>query len=174
MTRIALLREVLREALDRPPAGSWVYLPEHARCDGDTRCLILDDEPDADDLDEDGPAEAKRLGFPCAGLEVDTLASTAERARQLDPRPSDELLLESFQYYLRFDAYLPHIGAPDPPPWDETQRRLDEQFVDLLGPERDDVPCRQDGCTRGAVQLSVQCRRHHFENVTRRAYPFPE
>jgi len=33
---------------------------------------------------------------------------------------------------LRFDAFLPSPGAPDPPPWEETQLKLDRQFYTAL------------------------------------------
>jgi hypothetical protein len=50
--------------------------------------------------------------------------------------------------------------------------RLDREFYEALGPERPDVPCRSPGCGRGAVALSVMCRRHHFEQVMGRPCPF--
>jgi hypothetical protein len=80
--------------------------------------------------------------------------------------------LEVLVYYQRFDAFLPRLGAPDPPPWEETRLRLDREFYDGLGPERPGVPCRSPGCGRGRVRLSGCCRVHHFEQVHRRACPF--
>jgi hypothetical protein len=54
----------------------------------------------------------------------------------------------------------------------ELQRQRDREFYDILGPERDDVPCRDRDCTRGAISLSTLCRPHHFEMVWKRPSPF--
>ena len=54
----------------------------------------------------------------------------------------------------------------------EAQLASDRKFYDALGPERAMIPCRDPGCTRGTVALSVFCRRHHFESVWRRTCPF--
>jgi hypothetical protein len=56
----------------------------------------------------------------------------------------------------------------------EARARLDREFYDALGPERPDVPWRSPGCRRGAVALSVMCRRHHFEQVKRRPCRFDD
>jgi hypothetical protein len=48
----------------------------------------------------------------------------------------------------------------------------DRQFYESLGAERADVRCRSPGCLRGALPLSVLCRRHHFEQVRGRPCPF--
>ncbi|MDE2434590.1 MAG: hypothetical protein KGN37_17310 [Burkholderiales bacterium] len=49
---------------------------------------------------------------------------------------------------------------------------MDRKFYDQLGPERQDVHCKAEGCSRGAIQYSVFCRSHHFENIRRRTCPF--
>ena len=87
-------------------------------------------------------------------------------------RPSDDVLFEAFQYYARFDAFLPAIGAPDPPPPDESTARRDQEFWDSLGPERPDRPCRSPGCERGSIEYSVLCRVHHFENIKNKPCSF--
>ena len=51
-------------------------------------------------------------------------------------------------------------------------RERDRRFYDSLGAERADTPCREPGCTRGAVVASVLCRVHHFEAVQHKACPF--
>lgn len=56
----------------------------------------------------------------------------------------------------------------------EWQRQEDREFYDILGPERPEVPCRREGCTRGAIELSVLCRPHHFENIKDRPCPFDD
>ncbi len=45
-------------------------------------------------------------------------------------------------------------------------------FYDSLGEERTNQPCRKDGCTRGAVELSVFCRPHHYESLRHDPCPF--
>lgn len=85
---------------------------------------------------------------------------------------SPEDLVEALVYYVRFDAHLPEVGAPDPPAVSKAQLRRDRAFYDTLGPERAEVPCRAAGCKRGAIALSVFCRVHHFRQVTGRACPF--
>jgi hypothetical protein len=59
-------------------------------------------------------ASAVRLGFVREGLYTDTLESTADCARSFADPPSDDLLLESFAYYLEFDAFLPKPGYRPP------------------------------------------------------------
>jgi hypothetical protein len=54
------------------------------------------------------------------------------------------------------------------------QLKQDRAFYDVLGAERPDVPCRADGCSRGAVELSIFCRPHHFEMVQKRRCPFED
>jgi hypothetical protein len=66
------------------------------------------------------------------------------------------------------------LRAADPPPVEDRQLRWDREFYEKLGPEDPSRPCRRDGCDRGAIPLSVMCRRHHFEMVKRRDCPFNE
>jgi len=47
----------------------------------------------------------------------------------------------------------------------------DRQFFALLGPENPARQCRKEGCTRGPVQYSALCARHHFEQI--RGKPLP-
>jgi len=82
--------------------------------------------------------------------------------------------VEALVYYVRFDCFLPEIGAPDPPELTEAQRREDQKFYDSLGPERLAVRCRFPGCPRGAIAQSVFCRVHHFRQVTGRDSPFDD
>ena len=87
---------------------------------------------------------------------------------------SAEGLVEALVYYVRFDAFLPEVGAPDPPAVSAAQLRRDRTFYDSLGPERPDVPCRAPGCPRGAIAQSVFCRAHHFEQVKGRPCSFSD
>jgi hypothetical protein len=82
-----------------------------------------------------------------------------------------------------FDAvercdWLPGNGhVPDPEreaKFRAWQLQNDREFYDVLGDERPEVPCRTDGCTRGAIKFSVLCRVHHFESVKKRPSPFQD
>ena len=170
-------RYTLREVLCRALAGNlpkgWIYLPTSDAPSLDTECLLLY-EPDGECDDRGIPLAAVGQGFPYEGLDSDTINDTAQRAKQFVNPPPDDLLLESFIYYWRFDSWLPEPGAPDPPPWEETKMRLDREFYESLGDERGDVECREPGCKRGAIRLSVFCRTHHFESVKRESCPFTD
>jgi hypothetical protein len=147
-TRTLTMRAALRAAAAGKLEDGWLYLPSAKKPELDTLCLLVT----ADDGDSEAVANA--LGFPHEGLDTPTIEDTAHAARQFNEAPTDELLLESFVYYWRFDAWLPKPGAPTPPPWEETKLRLDREFFDGLGVERPDVACKAEGCTRGAVQYS--------------------
>jgi hypothetical protein len=49
---------------------------------------------------------------------------------------------------------------------------LDRRFYDSLGQERDQPRCAAPRCGRGAVQATLFCRVHQFENVKRKPCPF--
>jgi hypothetical protein len=169
---VIVLRDLLQAALRDELSDGWFYLPESSSIDLSTPVLLI---VDADDLEDDEPGiprAASDRGFPREGLDTPTLIAVVQGAARFASPPSDELLLESFIYYHEFDAFLPHPGAPDPPPRSEIEHSSDRQFYDSLGPERADVPCRELACTRGAVAYSVLCRPHHFENVKRKVSPF--
>jgi len=156
------MRAALRAASEGSLESGWLYLASSEDPTLDSFCLI---HGDAEEQEPDP-------NFPQGGLDTQTLEDCAHCARQFEAKPTDDLLLESFTYYWRFDAWLPHPGAPDPPPWEETKARLDREFFDSLGPERSSVHCKEEGCTRGAVEGSVLCRAHHFEMVKHERCPF--
>ena len=171
-SKVLPLRDLLRAALRKELPEGWFYLPESAKLDLDTPVMLITDGEDLED-DENGiPLMASGRGFTREGLDTPMLVDIAQGATTFASRPSDELLLEAFVYYHEFDAFLPRPGAPDPPSRAEIEHSLDVKFYDSLGPERADVPCKEPGCTRGAITYSVLCRPHHFENVKRKASPF--
>jgi hypothetical protein len=53
-------------------------------------------------------------------------------------------------------------------------RHYHRQFYEGLGPEREDIRCRHEGCSRGAILHSVLCRPHHFESVHGIPSPFDD
>lgn len=164
--RTTTLQLALRAAAAGRLECVWLYLPHNGTLFPDTVCLLVDS------ADEDPGAVAHGMGFPVEGLDTQALEDTAVCARALRNPPSDELLVESFAYYLRHDAWLPCPGAPEPGPWEETKLLMDREFYDALGPERANVPCRTIGCSRGAIALGVLCRPHHFEMLKHEICPF--
>jgi len=152
----------------------WLYIA------GDVGGLSLNTEADLGypEFDEQTDEEIDPPGFAERGLrstiDVETLLECIEWADRLSGRQDDSAALDVIRYYLRFDAWPETLGAPDPPPPADVLRRLDREFVDKLGTEDSSRQCRKDGCHRGAVSLSVLCRRHHFENVRKRPYPFDD
>jgi hypothetical protein len=73
-------------------------------------------------------------------------------------------------YYLSMGA-VPTIDVPDRPPLAWLRREYRRWSTD---PEIGPQVCRLDGCGRFCVSLSVHCRRHHFEAIQRRPYPFDD
>src|SRR3982750_2300449 len=151
------LIDALRRAGNRGLSRGRLYLRVGSAVSANADCLVVT----GDDGEFNGPGlatAAVQQGFTRAGLATDTLEETFDWAKNFVDPPPDDLLLESFDYYLRFDAFLPKPGAPEPPPWEETQRRLDREFHDGLGPEQAEEPCRAPECARGAVRFSAFCR----------------
>jgi hypothetical protein len=161
------MRSALRSAASGKLEDGWLYLPNEDDPDLETPCLLIDL-----DSDEDPLIKASELGFTQEGLDTETIVGTCHAASQFKKNPSDELLLESFIYYWRFDAWLPKPGAPKPLTGEEAQLRDERNFYVSLGEERADVICKTDDCQRGAVKYSVFCRVHHFEMIRKLPCPF--
>jgi len=162
----APLALMLRLAEKGDLADGWMYLPA-GNVDPSVECLFL---PSALDL-ADPESYAASCGFPREGLDSGTLADIAHwTLHQLTPEPTDEQMFRSFEYYWRFDAFLPALLAPDPPPANAVLAKLDREFYENLGAERPGTQCRHGGCDRGTVQYSVFCAAHHFESVKGRSW----
>jgi hypothetical protein len=165
------LRDVFHAAKRKVVHQGWLYLPSDTKWGLDTVGLFVDDEDE-----HDGnyfPLVAKTQNLVEA-LEGATIEDAVDWADMLSGAESDEARLDVFLYYYKFDAFPDKIGAPDPPPADVTIARLDREFYDSLGTERNGTQCKRPGCGRGTVSLSVFCRRHHFENVQRKPCPFTD
>ena len=156
------LKAALRSAASKELEYGWLYLPNAENPSLETPCLLISG------YEEDSHLVAAANGFPKDGLDTEDLEETANCARLFQDPPRDDLLLESFIYYWRFDAWLPGPGAPEPPSQEETQR----QYYEMLGVERQGVPCRKESCSRGAISNSVLCRVHHFEMIRKIPCPF--
>ncbi|MCX6849414.1 MAG: hypothetical protein NTY98_10875 [Verrucomicrobia bacterium] len=163
----------LREVFHSPPNdddGDWLFLP------GNDSEWSLETQAFFPDLDDETGVPNIEPQYTSLGLketlDLGTIESVVLWADRLVGKADDEVRFESFLYYYRFDAFLPKVGAPDPPPADVIMRNLDLQFYDGLGAERGEKPCSEPGCQRGSVKFSVLCRPHHFENVRKKKCPF--
>lgn len=163
------LPDMLRAAANRTLPQGWVYLPE-GEITVASNCVLITDEAyeDIEELEIIG----HRLGFPREGLDTQTIEDVCDVASRLAFSPNDETYVQAFAYYWKFDAYLPALNAPDPPPADVVLRELDREFYESLGEERSASYCRREGCERGAVNMSAFCRKHHFEMVRQRPCVF--
>lgn len=167
------LINILKRACGRLEQG-WLYLPENEGWKFDTLGQIIDvDELEDDEVDEDDePLIAQENGL-ISTLDSGTIESIASFAKGLDYEFTDELLFESFLYYYDYDAFLPHPGFKPLPP-EEHQRKMDRDFYDCLGLEREDVQCKNEACQRGAIKGSVFCKIHHFEMIQKKLCPFTD
>jgi hypothetical protein len=152
------------------PQG-WLYLPD-AELTPASACLLITDEAHFREDDSDPENLGAPFGFPIESLDTDTIEQVCHSAKLFCDQPSDELYLRAFDYYCRFDAFLPAADAPDPPPIDVVREKLDREFYTSLGPERAGSRCRREGCERGAVNMSAFCAKHHFEMIYKRPYLF--
>ncbi len=172
---MATLNDIIRRVRNHHTDESdWLYIS------GASADLSVNTEADlgCPEFDEDTDEEIEPAGFAERGLrstiDIDTVSHCIEWADRLSGANDDTAAFEVIRYYIRFDAWPETLNAPDPPSPEDSLRRLDREFADRLGPEDPTTPCRRDGCDRGIVKLSVCCRRHHFENIRNRPYPFED
>jgi hypothetical protein len=150
----------------------WLYIV------GDAKDLSLDTEVDlgCPEIDEATYEEIDPAGFGDRGLrstiDKDSLDGCFEWADRLAGKADDAAVADIIRYYIRFDAWPERLNSPDPPPAEEILQRLDREFCDKLGHEDSTKQCRREDCSRGTVKFSVLCRRHHFESIRGRPYPF--
>ena len=172
---MATLHDIIRRVRNRQTDEmEWLY---SAGASVDLS-LATDAELGCPDFEEDTDEELEPAGFAERDLrstiDVNTLTHCIEWADRLSGSNDDNAALDIIRYCIRFDAWPETLNAPDPPPAEVVIRRLDREFADQLGPEDQSKPCRRDSCNRGTVKLSAFCRRHHFENIRNRAYPFDD
>ncbi|MCG8519199.1 MAG: hypothetical protein MI794_14515 [Pseudomonadales bacterium] len=167
------LIDILKRADGQLEEG-WLYLPENKVWNADILGQIIDvDKLAGNEVDDnDEPLIAQEKGL-ISTLDSGTIESIVSFTKNLDDEFTDDLLLESFLYYYECDAFLPHSGFKPLPP-EEYQSKMDRDFYDSLGPEREEVHCRSDQCQRGAIEGSVFCKVHHFEMMQKKACPFKD
>lgn len=167
----ATLARFLQLAREDDLADGLLYLPP-GNPTLTTECLFLVYSADHDPMRSAAQAEVR--GFPQAALNTREIQETQESAKHLTPAPTDTQYLRAFEYYWRFDAWLPELDAADPLTGEDARRRDDRAFIESLGAERPDTRCRRGDCDRGAVSHSVLCARHHFESIRGRACLEPD
>ena len=168
------LREALELAAQRKVNG-WLFLPsDYRHWSADTTASFIDLDSLAVDPNTEEPILPPEYlsSDQKVTLDVDTIADCVNWADQLTGREDASVRLKSFTYYVRFDAFLPAVDAEDPPPWEETRKKLDLEFYDKLGAEDISQPCKHLSCDRGSIRSSVMCKRHHFEMIQKRDCPF--
>ena len=168
------IRDILRQATREQPY-SWLFLSgDYKHWTLDTEALLVDYKIVPIDPETEKPVIPPELiskGFR-ETIDSQTIADCIQWADRLSNSNDEAVRFESLVYYIRFDAFLPRIGAPDPPPPQEAIQSADLKFYEMLGPEDSTRPCKREGCSRGAIRNSVFCRRHHFEMIKRRVCPF--
>ncbi len=153
---------------------SWLYIAGDAKdlslsTDADLGCALFDEDVD----DEIDPPDFVERGL-WSTIDKETCIACIQWADRLSGQVDDIAAARVIRYYIRFDAWPETLNAPDPPPADVTLLKLDREFCDKLGEEDNSKKCRRDGCERGTIKLSVLCRRHHFETIRGRNYPFDD
>src|SRR5437016_5906076 len=113
------LRDVFHAVTKRQP-DAWLFLPsESSTWNLDSDAILINPEYD-DATDEQVLPEVVKQNDLRETIDTQTIADCVRWADRLAGRADDLVRLESFLYYVRWDAFLPKIGAPDPPPIEET------------------------------------------------------
>jgi hypothetical protein len=170
------LRDVINKVRKREgnPHEDWLLIkgdPADLGLDTDCALAMIEIDEDSEELEEIIPAELQERGL-WSTIDYQTVKDSIEWADRLAGQQDDEAVAEIIRYYIRFDAWPEKLGAPDPPPADKIIARLDREFYDSLGPEREGTTCRREGCSRGPVKFSPLCAAHHFESIKRKPCPF--
>ena len=170
------LRDVITKIRNREgnPDEDWLFIKgDGDDLDLDTDCALamIEIDEDSEEVEEIIPAELQERGLHST-IDYETVKASIEWADRLATSKDDEAAAEIIRYYIRFDAWPEQLGAPDPPPADEIIARLDREFFDSLGAEREGTTCRREGCSRGAVAFSALCASHHFESIKKKPCPF--
>ena len=163
------LSDLLERASRGPIPEGWLYLPgDWKTWNRETPAYML--VPTDENIDQ-LEREAAEMGYESTIEDAMVQNLVTAACKQLKAN-SFEGWLDVLTYYVRFDNFPPKLGAPDPPTGREAMLLYDRKFYDSLGEERAEVACSEAGCTRGAINFSVMCKVHHFEQIKRRPCPF--
>jgi len=165
------LNEVLEAAArgrDELPC-SKLYLPRNKPWEPDTTGIFFDD---ADARDEHGQPFLALLNDLEETLDGPDLEYVISYADNRSGSNEHSARVYTIRYYLNSQEIPDVIGIGLPPTREEIIAGLDQKFYDLLGPERTAHKCKATGCEHGAIEHSLLCRRHHFENIKGRPCPF--
>ena len=170
------LRDVITKIRNREgnPDEDWLLISGDGidlGLDTDCALALIEIDEDSGDFEEIIPAELQERGLRST-IDYETVKASIDWGDRLAGRQDDVAAAEMIRYYIRFDSWPERLGAPDPPPAEEIIARLDLEFFDSLGPEREGTACRREGCSQGAVAFSAFCARHHFESIKKKPCPF--
>lgn len=170
------LRDVITKIRNREggPNEDWLFISGNAidlRLDTDCALAAIEIDEDSEDLEEIVPADLRHCGLRST-IDYETVKASIDWADHLAGRQDDSAAADIIRYYIRFDAWPDTLESPDPPPAEEIIARLDLEFFESLGPERERTTCRREGCSQGAVAFSAFCARHHFESIKKKPCPF--
>lgn len=168
MSLLKVISQLRSKSADRE---DWLLIS----CDAkdltlDSDCVLSSIDYSEDD-EEILPSKYLNRNF-YSTIDMETVEDCITWADRLTGEQNDEAAAEVIRYYIRFDAWPERLGAADPPPANEILAQLDRDFYDALGPERDGTLCRRENCSRGTVQFSAFCAKHHFENSKSKPCPF--
>lgn len=170
------LQDVITKIRNREgnPHEDWLLISGNEVDLGlDTDCALslIEIDEDSEEFEEIIPADLQERGLRST-IDYETVKASIDWGDRLAGRQDDAAAAEMIRYYIRFDSWPDRLGAPDPPPTEEIIARLDFEFFDSLGHEREGTTCRREECQRGTVVFSVFCARHHFENIKKKPCPF--
>ena len=125
------IRDILRQATQKQPPA-WLFLPDNYwEWTLDTEAILVDYLKPFLSTRKPRIRLFHRNWFPKFRETIDTqpIADCVGWADRLSGRDDDAVRFESLVYYIRFDAFLPRIGAPEPPPAEEIMRNADLEFT---------------------------------------------
>lgn len=167
------LIDILRQTLNGDTEKGWLFLEDviDDEWKAKSKGLIIDiDKLPEEELDNDFPILAKRNNLT-ETLDAQTIEDITNAAIDIEVPISDETLVEAFNYYYKYDTFLPEKGFI-PLSQEDWRRNADLDFYSNLGDESRESKCARERCNRGSVKFSLFCRIHHFEMMKKKTCPF--
>ena len=111
MLELIELKAILRKALNKDLPDGWLFLPRGVDF------YSLNQKGAILNIGEDDMSDNGKITLPAVleynlkeTIETPVLFDVVAGAREFQPIPTDELLLECFNYYNFYDAFLPEPG----------------------------------------------------------------